>query len=225
MARGRAPVTRDDLRRELAVNAATKPLNVAVPAAVVVAALVLGTAWLFPLAVVVYVLLAVMTFFDEDEAERVGERAYERGRGPAPPRLSEKALAPKVREYLEAARSERAAIDRTIAQADLPFGHVAQEVDALLAAVEATARRAQRVHDHLTSRAPGTAEALRIRLRGYHDEMAAVVRAMRDVHDRLVEASLSDEEDRDAQLAGDVRDLRARVDAATAGLGEAYGPS
>ena len=132
---------------------------------------------------------------------------------------------PKIREYLEAARRERAAIDRTIAQSDLPFTDVAQEVDALLAAVEATARRAQRVHDHLTQRPPGTAEALRSRLRGYHDEMAAVVRAMRDVHDRLVEASLANEEDRNAQLAGDVRDLRARVDAATAGLGEAYGAS
>ena len=219
-----APPTRDDLRRELAVNAATKPLNVAVPAAVVVAGLLLGTIWLLPVAAVVYVLLAVMTFFDEDEAENVGDRAYRRGR-PTQQRLPDKALAPKIREYLDAARSERGAIDRTIAQADLPFEHVAQEVDQLLAAVEATARRAQRVHDHLMQRPPGTAQALRAKLRGYHDEMAAVVRAMRDVHDRLVEASLANEEDRDAQLAGDVRHLRARVDAATEGLGEAYGPS
>ncbi|HEX8084773.1 MAG TPA: hypothetical protein VF529_10830 [Solirubrobacteraceae bacterium] len=219
-----APPTRDDLRRELAVNAATKPVNVAVPAGVAVAGLLLGTVWLLPFAAVIYVVLAVMTFFDEGEAEAVGQRAYGAGHK-APKALQEKTLAPKIREYLEAARRERAAIDRTIAQADLPFESVAQEVDQLLAAVEATARRAQRVHDHLMQRPPGTAQGLRSKLRGYHDEMAEVVRAMRDVHDRLVEASLANEEDRDAQLAGDVRDLRARVDAATEGLGEAYGPS
>jgi hypothetical protein len=216
-------VTRSDLRRQLVANAATKPVNVAVPAAVVVAALVLDAWWLVPVAAVAYVLLAAMTFFDEGEAEEVGRRVY--GRDRPPERLPEKALAPKIREYLAAARREREAIDRTIAQADLPFQTVAEEVDALLRAVEATARRAQRVHDHLMQREPGTAQALRSRLRGYHAEMAAIVRAMRDVHDRLVEASLADEEERDAQIAGDVRELRARVDAATAGLAEAYGGS
>ena len=74
-------------------------------------------------------------------------------------------------------------------------------------------------------RPSGTAQGLRHKLRDYHDEMAAVVGALRDIHDRLVEASLANEEERDAQLAGDVRDLRARVDAVTAGLGEAYGTS
>ncbi|HEX8123557.1 MAG TPA: hypothetical protein VF549_20065 [Solirubrobacteraceae bacterium] len=214
-------VTRDDLRRSLVANALTKPVNVAVPTVVAVAGLLLGTWWLLALAAVVYLALATMTFLDEDEARRVGERAY--GRGRAQPRLSEKTMAPKIREYLEAARSERAAIDRTIAQSDLPFQTVAEEVDALLGGIEATARRAQRVHDHLMTRPQGTAQGLRSKLRGYHDEMAAVVRALRDVHDRLVEASLANQEERDSQLAGDVRDLRARVDAATEGLGEAYG--
>jgi chromosome segregation ATPase len=217
-------VTRDDLRRSLVANALTKPVNVAVPAAVVIAGLLLGTWWLLPLAALVYLVLAAMTFFDEDEAKAVGERRYGRDKRAAP-RLSEKSMAPKIREYLDAARSERAAIDRTISQSDLPFQDVAQEVDSLLAAVEATARRAQRVHDHLMTRPQGTAQGLRSKLRGYHDEMAAVVRALREVHDRLVEASLANEEERDAQLAGDVRDLRARVDAATEGLGEAYTPS
>ena len=217
------PVRRSDLRRALVVNAATKPLNVAVPAAVLVAGLLLGTWWLLPVAVVVFLTLAVMTFFDEDEAQAVGERAYASDRGPK--RLEESTLAPKIREFLEAARRERAAIDKTIRESDLGFDTVAEEVDALMAAVEATARRAQRVHDHLMQRPSGTAQGLRQKLRDYHDEMAAVVGALRDIHDRLVEASLANEEERDAQLAGDVRDLRARVDAVTAGLGEAYGPS
>lgn len=219
----RHPVTRATLRRQLVLNAATKPVHVAVAAAVAVAGLLLGAIWLLPLAAAVYLALAVMTFFDEDEAEAVGRRTYGRDRSAA--LLPEKALAPEIRAHVEAARRERAAIDRTIAQADLPFASVAQEVDSLLAAVEATARRAQRVQDHLSERPQGTAQSLRRRLRGYLDEMAAVVRALRDVHDRLVEASLANEEERDAQIAGDVRDLRARVDAATAGLGEAYGTS
>lgn len=38
----RRPVTRKTLKRELALNAATKPVAIAVPAAVAVAAFVLG---------------------------------------------------------------------------------------------------------------------------------------------------------------------------------------
>jgi hypothetical protein len=58
-------VTRSDLRRALMVNALSKPLNVAVPAGVLVAGLLLGTGWLVPVAVAVYVVLALLTFFDE----------------------------------------------------------------------------------------------------------------------------------------------------------------
>src|SRR3954471_19385326 len=90
-------VTRATLRRDLAVNAATKPVNVIVPAGVLVAGLLLGTAWLIPVAAVVYVVLAVMTFFDEREAGRVGERAYGKGPDPARPRLDAGSLAGPIR--------------------------------------------------------------------------------------------------------------------------------
>ncbi len=62
------PPDRSDLRRALVVNALTKPLNIAVPAAVVVAAILVGTGWLFVVAAVVYLVLFAMTFFDSDEA-------------------------------------------------------------------------------------------------------------------------------------------------------------
>jgi phosphatidylglycerophosphate synthase len=68
------PVTRSELQRSLVVNALTKPLNVLVPAAVVVAGIVLGALWLVAVAVVVYAVLAALTFFDGREAERVGKR-------------------------------------------------------------------------------------------------------------------------------------------------------
>ena len=73
-------VTRSDLRRALAVNAVTRPVNVAVPAAVVVAALLLDASWLVAIAVLCFVALAVLTFLDEGEAERVGARIYARRR-------------------------------------------------------------------------------------------------------------------------------------------------
>jgi hypothetical protein len=100
----RSPVTREHLQRTLVVNAATKPVNVAVPAAVVVAGILVGAPWLLAIAVVVYAALALMTFFDEDEARRVGERASGRTGAPAAPQLDARSLAPPIRAQLEAAR-------------------------------------------------------------------------------------------------------------------------
>src|SRR5688500_20273886 len=71
-------VTRDSLRRELVVNAVTKPLAIGAAAAVAVAAFLLGAPWLLAVAALLYLGLAGATFFDPDEAERVGNAAYER---------------------------------------------------------------------------------------------------------------------------------------------------
>jgi len=65
--------------RGLIVNALTKPLNVVVPAAVIVAALLIAATWLIAVAVAVYAVLAVLTFFDEGEAEKVAKRIYGNG--------------------------------------------------------------------------------------------------------------------------------------------------
>jgi hypothetical protein len=53
----------------LAVHALTRPVNLAIAAAVAVAAVVLA-AWLFAVAAAAYVALSAITFFDEAEAER-----------------------------------------------------------------------------------------------------------------------------------------------------------
>src|SRR2546421_12664851 len=94
MADDRQLVTRTDLRRSLVVNALTKPINVVVPAAVAVAALLIGAAWLIVVAVAVYAVLAVLTFFDEGEAEKVGKRVYGDRGGGREKRLDVRTLAP-----------------------------------------------------------------------------------------------------------------------------------
>ena len=213
-------ITRTDLRRALVVNAATKPVNVAVPAAVIVAGMLLSTWWLVPVAIAVYLALVAATFFDGKEAEAVGRRTYGAGR-PEPLRVE--SLAPGIRDQVMAARREREAIHRTITQGELSFSDVSSEVDGLIEAIERTARRAQRLSEHLVERRGEASPRLKERWAAYNEEMREVVAALRDVHDGLVEASLADEEARDAQLAGDLRDLRARVDAVTEGLGEVYG--
>ena len=63
--------------RERAVigNALTKPVNVLVPAGLLVAGFLLSWLWVMvPLAIVAYVLLVVLTLFDEGEAKRVLSR-------------------------------------------------------------------------------------------------------------------------------------------------------
>ena len=110
--------------------------------------------------------------------------------------------------------------------------------------MEATARRAQLVRDYLdTQDVPGiearlaqaggdTAAALRdqltvlgslgTQLRRFHDEMEQVNAALGAMHARLVGAAVASQESADAELAGDVRDLRQRVETLTDGIAEAY---
>ena len=190
------PVTRSELQRKLIANALSKPVNVAVPAVVVVGAIVVGAPWLLAIAAVAYVALAAITFLDEREAERVGDEAYGRARPSAQPRLETRRLAPEIRAEVETARAEQQRIGETIANADLPFDEVGGEVERLVVAMEATARRAQLVRDYLdTQDVPGiearlaqaggdTAAALRdqltvlgslgTQLRRFHDEMEQV---------------------------------------------------
>jgi len=238
------PVTRSELQRRLVVNALSKPVNVAVPAAVAVAALPVGLPWLLAVAAIAYVALAAMTFLDEREAERVGDETYGRLRRSEQPRLETRRLAPEIRAEVEAARAEQARIAETIANADLPFDEVGGEVERLVVAMEATARRAQLVRDYLVTQdiariearlheaSDETAAVLRdqlavleslvAQLRRFHDEMQQVNAALGAMHARLVGAAVASQDSADAQLAGDVRDLRQRVETLTEGIAEAY---
>lgn len=244
----RRPPTRAELQRALAVNALTKPLTVAVGAGVAVAAIVLGATWLLVIAVVTYATLATMTFFDEREAERVGDRAYGRAQGPlAASGVDAGTLAPEIRAQLDAARAEQTLIVRTITDSELSFADVRDEVAQLVTALEGAAGRAQRLYAYLVTQdraalrfrireleAAGdgpTAAALRgqdaelarleTMLRGAYGEMEQVNASLRTVHARLVGLAVSSQASGEAELVGDVRELRERMDVLTEGLQEA----
>jgi len=161
------PPNRSDLRRALVVNALTKPLNIVVPAAVVVAGLVIGTLWLVVVAVAVYVILVAMTFFDADEAKRVGDEAYgrhrltERSGRPQPAQLSK-----PIGEQLAAALTEEQRIRGAIAEAELPFADVGPEVDALVQAMERICKRADLVYRYLADQNPAAVEQRLAQVRG-----------------------------------------------------------
>ena len=174
-------ITRADLRRALIANALSKPVNVAVPAAVLVVALVLETWWLAAVAAVVYVALAVVTFFDEDEAREAGERAYDRrSLGSGARRVDPAGLAAPIAAPLSAALDEEAQIRRAVEQAELPFDELTGEVSELVEAMGRTAQRAQRVHDYLSGHRP---ERIRERI----EEL----RRSEDVSDQTVQRTIT----------------------------------
>jgi hypothetical protein len=80
-----AEPTREQLAAALATNAASKPINLAVPVVVVVVALVAGlpVALAFVVAALAYTAATARTMFDRAEAQRVEERwiAREAARG------------------------------------------------------------------------------------------------------------------------------------------------
>jgi predicted nucleic acid-binding Zn-ribbon protein len=190
-----------------AVNALTKPVNVLVPAGVVVAAALAGAVWLVPLALVCWVVLAAMTVLDEREA----------------PRTDRVALAPPIARRVRAATAARAAIRAAIAESRCPLEDVTGEVDALVAAIEAHAVRAQRIHEFLADEGALAAHAdalarLRQRLERLLAEMDDVVGALRTVQAEILASDGIEE----AALASQVLDLRTRVQTTSEGLEEAF---
>lgn len=155
MARSGELVTRDTLRRRLAVNAATKPLNVGALAVLVVAGIVLDAAVIVvPIAIVTYLALCLITFFDANEAERVGAETYAQAR-PTRATLDPATLHPRVAPLVAEARRTAEAIRAAIASAEHPFADVSADVDALVDAMETSARRAQLIATTLDELAAG----------------------------------------------------------------------
>jgi chromosome segregation ATPase len=246
------PVTRSQLQRSLLANALTKPLNVLVPAGLVVAGIVFGALWLVGIAVVVYAVLGALTFFDEGEAERVGKRVYgESAKAVKPAKQAELSkLAPPIAQQLGAARAEEARIRTAVTDADLPFDEVTSETDALVRAMESIAIRAQRVYDYLSSHDPRPVQArlaqiegagaetelakalreqlaayekLSAQLKRFYDEMEHMTASLSTVCAQVVSMSAAGEgETGQRELAGQVRDLRDQVDALSDGMREAY---
>jgi uncharacterized coiled-coil protein SlyX len=245
-------ITRSQLQRTLVVNALTKPVNVVVAAVVAVAGIALGAVWLVGVALVVYAVLAALTFFDEGEAEKVGKRVYGGAKAPLPKQADLSRLAPPIAQQLGSARAEEARIRAAVEEADLPFAEVTGEVDALVSAMEGIAIRAERVYEYLAAHDPRPvqarlsqlegagaeseselAKALREQLAAYeklsaqlqrfYDEMEHITASLSTVGAQVVSMSAAGGgEAGQRELAGQVRDLRDQVDALSAGMSEAY---
>jgi hypothetical protein len=185
-------VTRGALARRLALNAATKPLNVGVLAVLVVAGIALHLVILVgAIAIVAYVVLVALTFFDTEEAKRVADEVYGERRPAAT--LDVGALDPRIAAPVRQARDTAAAIRDAIAQAEHPFDDVVGDVDALVAAMDTSARRAQLIASTLDQQARGDQDA---------ESLARTIARLRDrTHDPEVRALIADlEAQRDATV-------------------------
>jgi hypothetical protein len=160
-------VTRKSLRRDLVLNASTKPLALGVGAAVAVAAFVVGTPWLLAVAVIAYVALVATTLFDPEEAGRVGRDAYRRASSAKEQRRVPKELAPPIAALVHRAYAEESRIDRAIEASGLPFTDVSVEVEHLMSELDKNARRAQVLWAYLDEQRP---EELRQRLHALRKE-------------------------------------------------------
>jgi hypothetical protein len=246
------PPTRSALTRAIAMNAATKPSNVVVPAAIAIVAALLGIVWLWPVAVLVYVALVLATFFDADEAEAVGKRR----RGGAPQaqpqrQLDPAQLAPPIAERLQQALDEESQIRKTIAGSDVQMDEVSGEVDGLVTNLEKSAQRAQLVYDYLSEQDSRTlerrareleraqdpdsqkaaaavrdqmklAENLEGTLKRFYAQMDHAVVSLQTIRGELVRISVASEPEAQAETAERVRNLREEVGAMADGMSEAY---
>ena len=241
-----APVSRADLRRALVLNALVHPVNVLVPAGILAAGALAGASWLAIIAVVCWLVLVGMTFFDEREAARVGER-LRRARPDAAPevRADPAAFAPSIRARVLAAVEACSAIRAVIMASPAALDDLGQEVDALVAAIHADAARAQRIHAFLDEEAPidlerriagepraGVRTALqaklvalirvRDRLDGLLAEMDHVVATLQTLHAEILSGEGIDDVMEGRALASQVSELRANVRIRTAGLEETF---
>jgi hypothetical protein len=141
--------TRKGRERAVIVNALTKPINVVVPAAILVAGFALS--WLLPLAPVAaltYALLVTLTLFDEGEAKKVlaGARGAE---FPPVEAISVAGLPPRIAEPLGTAVAEEGKIREAIAQAKLPYTDVSAEVGVLMEEMQKVARKGAVIDSYL----------------------------------------------------------------------------
>ncbi len=140
------PPTRSEINRELMVRAATSWDALAALAVVAGAGVVLGLTILIPIAVVLWLGAAVWHYFDGSEADKLAdERARKRATVEQASRLDPAALCDTVASELRRARAQEASIRQTIMESELP-SDLTDDVDGLVQAFEATARRADSIY-------------------------------------------------------------------------------
>jgi hypothetical protein len=202
-----------------------------------------------PVAIAAYVVLFLQTFFDEGEAEAVGREVY----GRANPRaaLDASTLDPEIARPLVQARETAAAIRVAVVEADQPLDDVVADVDALVVAMETSARRAQLIATTLSSQDLRALDARIARHSGDTDpDVQALVRdlqAQRDsvlrlqdrlerfgvsmericaslelLRTRVAEMSASEEAAAQRELGAQARELRERTDLLAESMAEAF---
>jgi hypothetical protein len=222
------PLTRGELNRFLVANALTKAWpNVIVPALVAAAGVLIGLGWLVvPIAIVAWVALSAITYFDGDEAEQVAGRMRERRAvaARAEPRLDPASLAGPIGTQLGDVLAQEQRIREAIERADLPFTEVSDEVDTFVRAAERTAGRAQLLYEYLTDQDPRQVEerlrAVRLAAesgnesqKALADALAAQLEAIRLAEHKL--QAFYTEMERIAVELGNIRGQLLSVSAAT----------
>src|SRR4051812_50162243 len=105
------------------------------------AGVVLGLPVLIIVGVILWLIASVWHYFDGSEADKLASgRASRRSRAEASSRLDPAALCQPVSVELRRARAQEASIRQTITESELP-ADLLGDVDALVTAFEATARR------------------------------------------------------------------------------------
>ena len=248
-----APYDRGRFNRALITNALLDPFNVVLLTVVLIAGILLGVlAYTLPVAAVLYLAGAARTYFDEDVASKVLERERAGHRKQlAAGRVIRKpaAFAPPIRQLIEQAHAREARIRDAIARAELPYDEVADEIDSFVAAMEATATRAQLLWEALSDTPPERVEDRIEQLRGdpgqaelvealgtqlttlqrmqkqlerFFSEMERILVELDTVRSQLVSVSASSESAQQTELAADVRALRERVGASAEGMAAAF---
>jgi len=167
--------TRGRKQRALVVNALTKPLNVAVPAVVLVAGLLLHLLVLFvPIALVIYAALAWTTLFDDREAKRVLSPGEGRDGGRRAARELPPGLPPELGEPLRSAVAEEGKLRAAVEEAKLPFDDVTAEVSVLMDEMQRVAAKGATIHAYLTDEDVAGARARLERLRRQRRRSGAV---------------------------------------------------
>jgi hypothetical protein len=185
-------------------DAVAQPLNVLVPVALVVAAVLTGAAWLLLVAAVAWTALVALSYREAPVA------------GPPAPDL-----APAIAARVRAAEAARDGIGAAVAASSAPLDGVTAEVDELLRAIRANAERAQRIHAFLAERPaaqPDVLDRVRERLDELLAEVDHAVGTLQTVRGEILTAEDDDPAGLAPSLAAQVSELRVRAGILSRGL-------
>ncbi len=125
---------------ELAKRAAGQPVNLAIPAGLLVVGAFAGVLGpFFVLALAIYAALIYRSVASNSRSTDA----------PSRPRRNAPQYAPEIQSEIDKAHATQKAIDKSIAAADHPFEEIQEDVRMIVSAMETSAKRAQLIHDTL----------------------------------------------------------------------------